>query len=130
MKELDPGHHYALDLLDAGENAITAIRFVKREGTRYPGNNGSYAGTNLQEPMRAMIARVKYLDAQEPCSENLVILQNLRDSIRLLEERAAHRHHRKPDWRLYEKTGETNDQIEFLDTCWKCGHIGCNGGCR
>ncbi len=47
MKELDPGHHFALNLLDCGENAITAIRFVKRKGAKYPGNQDSYPGANI-----------------------------------------------------------------------------------
>jgi hypothetical protein len=125
MKELDPGHHYAIDLLDYGGNAVTSIRFVKRMGENYPGNQSAYPGTNIQEVLRALIARVKYLDGQIPCVENKQLLTNLRDSVRLLEERAAHRHGRRPDWRLYEKDGSTNDQIEHLPTCKKCGHIGC-----
>lgn len=130
MTEIDPGHYFALDLLDAGENAITAIRFVKRAGVRYPGNQGACPGTNMQEVLRALIARIKYLDKQDGCVENRQILRHLRDCIRLLEERAARRHKRRPDWRLYEShSPETNDQIEHLPTCWRCGHIGCSGGC-
>lgn len=129
MKVLDPGHKFALDLLDFGENAVTSLTFVKRIGEKFPGNEPpAYPGTNLQEAYRAEIARHKYLDAQDPCPENQWCIRNLRNNIRFLEERAARRHGRKPDWRLYESNGlETNDQIEFLPTCKKCGHIGCEG---
>lgn len=129
MRVIDPGHKFALPHLDGdGEEIIT---YVKREGPGYPGNVGHYPGTNLQEGFRAEIARVKYLDQQDRCVENKLILNNLRDCIRLLEERAARRHGRRPDWRLYEKNGlETNDAIEFLPYCLKCGHIGCKGDCK
>lgn len=132
MKVLDPGHKFALDIFDFGENAITMITYVKRVGDKFPGNEPpAYPGTNLQESHRAEISRVKYLDNQDPCPENQIILSNLRDNIRLLEERAARRHGRKPDRRLYDAYDrETNDQIEFLPTCRKCGHIGCPGSCR
>jgi hypothetical protein len=125
MKELDAGHHYALDLLDCGDNAITSIRFVKRMGQKYPGNTTAYPGTNIQEVLRAVIARIKYLDRQLPCVENKSLLRHLRDCIRLLEERAAESHDRNPDERLSTKYGSTNREIECLPTCKKCGHIGC-----
>ncbi len=123
MNTLEEGHKYALAHLD-GEGE-TILDFVKREGEKYPGNVGSHEGTWLQEVWRAEIERVKSLDRQDPCVENKWILRNLRDNIRFLEERAARRHKRRPDWRLYEKDGTTNDQIEYLPVCQHCGHIGC-----
>lgn len=121
MITIDVGHCYALDHLD-GQGDVE-LRFVKREGRKYPGNVGHYPGTNLQEVLRACIDRVKYLDHQVQCRENLQIIYNLRDCLRLLEERAAQRHGRPADPRLYGLG--TNDPIEWLPTCPKCGHIGC-----
>lgn len=120
MKILDPGHTYELNHLD-GENK-SILTFVKREGDNYPGNVGEYEGTNLQEVLRALIDRVKYLNNQIPCSQNEQIITNLRHSIFLLEQRAAVRHGRKP------LEGWWN--IEFKPICNKCGHIGCKGNCH
>jgi hypothetical protein len=123
MKVIDAGHKYALVHLDgSGEEILT---FVKREGPGFPGNVGSYPGTNLQEVLRACIDRVKYLDGQVPSFHNKRILSHLRDCLRLLEERAADRHGRDKDGRMYDPYFRTNDQIEHLPTCSVCGHIGC-----
>jgi hypothetical protein len=123
VKVLDTGHSYELDHLDG--SGKTTLTFVKREGEGYPGNIGHHEGIWLQELWRAEIERVTRLNQQVPCMENIWVLRNLRDNIRFLEERAARRHGRNPDWRLYEKDGSTNDQIEYLPTCQHCGHIGC-----
>lgn len=132
VKVLDPGHQYALASLDTPHTSeYEFLAFVKRVGPQYPGNAGfPYSGTNCQEVLRALIDRVKYLDGQAHCVENVQILACLRDAIRLFEERAADRHGRRRDWRLYEKDGSTNDCIEHLETCDACGHIGCKGGCK
>lgn len=125
MRVLDPGHKYALSQLDGtGEELLT---FVKREGDKFPGNVGHYTGTNLQEVLRACIDRIGYVDNQVPHNSNKIVARHLRNCIRLLEERAARRHGRLPDWRLYEGDNYpvTNDQIEYLPTCSHCGHIGC-----
>jgi hypothetical protein len=134
MRVIDPGHKYALAHLDGtGE---TIIDFVKREGPAYPGNMGRCEGTNIQENLRALIDRVKYLDKQEHCTVNVQLLQGFRFFIRLLEERAALHHGRQsssllygvniPAWRGW----ETNPEIENVPTCLKCGHIGCLGTCH
>lgn len=126
MKVIDPGHMYELDNLDAGPaNPTSRLKFVKREGDKYPGNVGHYAGTNIQEVLRALIDRVKYLDGQEPCMENSEIIFYLRESIARLEERAAKRHGRTLAMRpcgLF--------PIEVMPTCPKCGHIECEGTCH
>lgn len=120
MRVIDPGHKYALRQLDGdGEEIVT---YVKREGDKYPGNVGHHPGTNLQEQIRAQIDRVKFLDEQDPCAENKVILVYFRNIIRRLEIRAAKRHGREPNY-------EWDDNIELLPTCPKCGHIGCEGEC-
>lgn len=117
MKTLDPGHFYALDLIDGrGE---TFLRFVKREGKGYPGNVGSYAGTNMQEVLRALIDRTKYLDNQIPHPSNKIIVYLLRSCIHKLERRAAERHGRllKMPYGL---------PIEHIPVCRTCGHIACD----
>lgn len=114
MKIIDPGHKYSLDNLDGNNNTI--LTFVKREGLKYPGNVGSYEGTNIQEVLRALIDRLVYLDNQAACSENNQILLFLRESIYLLERRAAYRHG-------HYLTPRVSDEIELLTTCKKCGHI-------
>lgn len=129
MRVIDPGHQYEVTVLDEDDHVAyprQVITFVKREGVKFPGNIGSYPGTNLQEVFRVCLDRVKYLENQVSCIENKQIQTKLRECIRLLEERAAKRHNRNSYYNLYEKDGSTNDQIEFLLTCPKCGHIGCN----
>jgi len=88
MLEIDPGHTYSVEVFDGDEQQI--IKFMKRD--RFPPNEGNQAGTNCQELLRVLISRVQYLDAQEPCPENQIILHNLRASILAFEVRAAKRH--------------------------------------
>jgi len=120
MKVVDPGHAYALLMLDSTREAF--LRFVKREGEGYPGNSGHYAGTNMQEVMRALIDRLKYLNDQIPDRRNHWIIGALRESISLLEERAAERHGRP--------FPKVPFEIETVPFCPKCGHIGCKGECH
>lgn len=134
MKVIDPGHVYELNFLD-GEPATTWAEhgpsfqenwliFVKREGPKYPGNIGHHPGTQLQEVLRALIDRVKYVEQQEHHAANDAVLYRLRDCIFFLELRAAARHGR-------ELRIENNlFRIEHLPTCDKCGHIGCEGKCH
>src|SRR5579871_2164805 len=101
MKVIDPGHLYVLNALDGDEGSSVQLRFVKREGKLYPGNEGHYAGTTIQEVCRALIDRVKYVNSQLPHDHNRVIINCLRLVILLLEERAAERHNREmPDVRM------------------------------
>ena len=124
MTVIDPGHDYYLDLLDGGIGRLaqTRLTFVKREGPGYPGNVGSHPGVNLQEVLRALIDRVKYLDRQIACSENRAVLLNLRAALHFLEVRAARRHNRP-----IPRFPEANELSPF---CHKCGHVGCEGECR
>lgn len=124
MKILDAGHKYELDHLDGGD--IETLTFVKREGDNYPGNVGHYEGTNLQEVIRALIDRVKYLDNQIEDHRNASVVYHLQLCIASLEQRAAERH------------GFGNPEIRFegdklLPTCLHCGHIlgvACNSECH
>ena len=90
MKELDPGHQYALDSFDGDHPQI--ITFMKRK--QFPPNDGNQAGTNCQELLRVLIARTLYLDAQDPWAENQIILNSLRAALLAFEVRAATRHGR------------------------------------
>jgi len=119
MKVVDPGHKYALSLLDYGENAITSITFVKRMGANYPGNTSSYPGTTLQETMRACLDRTRYLNHQKWSVFNLIVQYCLVIAVCALEYRAALRHRRWPP--LHPVNGAT---------CWKCLHVGCTGSCH
>lgn len=123
MRIIDPGHAYALRQLDG--NAEEFLTFVKREGLGYPGNQGSHPGTNLQEVLRCLIHRLKYLDNQIHCKENWAVIARLRESIRLLEQRAADRHGRQ-----HPRTIKKRTDIENEPVCDFCGHIGCEGRCR
>lgn len=119
MKEQDPGHLYHLDVLDGPPESHVVLRFVKRHGSKYPGNTNAYAGTNLQEVIRACIARIKYLNSQIPCEENTDILNNLRLCLWALESRAAKRHNRNLRFLI------EHEHIEDVPTCKTCGHIQC-----
>lgn len=129
MRVIDSGHQYEVTVLDENDQVAyprQVITFVKRDGMKFPGNVGHYPGTNLQEVFRVCLDRVAYLENQVSCEENKQIQANIRDCIRLLEERAAKRHNRNPDPHLYGKDGLSSNQIEFLPTCRKCGHVGCD----
>lgn len=123
MKVVDPGHKYALPCLDEPFNREFLLTFVKREGEKYPGNVGSYPGVNIQEILRAIIDRVKYLDKQVHDRRNENVITSLRHAIWYLEMRAADRHNRD----LHIPAGS---YIEELPVCEKCLHIGCNGACH
>lgn len=118
----DPGHKYQLKMYNgsymSGDKDVI-LTFMKREGEGYPGNVGHYAGTNIQEVLRALINRVEYLDNQIPNTRNWFVLENLRECILLLEERAAERHGRKLIITPSHLT------IEQEPTCPTCGHIQC-----
>ena len=126
MRVIEPGHQYALAHLDG--NLEELLTFVKREGPGYPGNVGHHPGTNLQEVIRAMIDRVKYVDGQVPCRENKIVIAALRESLQYLEIRAARRHKRPVPAELDELGEHGIGAIEALPVCRHCGHIGCPEG--
>lgn len=130
MKIIEPGHLYELNLLDKPRWKFWAkqrLKFVKREGSSYPGNIGHHEGTNIQEVLRALIDRVRYLNHQIPDSRNDDIVVWLRSSLLALERRAADRHGRelKEMLRVAPWAG-----IETDPTCPRCGHIQCPGTCH
>lgn len=108
MIVLDPGHTYELYSLVGyhvvGDDRVyeqtlgpsVTLRFVKRVGPKFPGNTPmAYSGTTLQEVLRALIHRTKYLHKQEPNWVNPVCIFLYRAALHLLEYRAAKRHKRR-----------------------------------
>jgi hypothetical protein len=120
MKIIDPGHVYDLQNLDGP--STSTLYFVKREGPGYPGNVGHHEGTNMQEVLRALIDRLKYVNGQAPDNRNALSIAHLRTTLWLLEDRAADRHGRELNVDML--------GIELLPTCPKCGHLGCVGACH
>jgi hypothetical protein len=122
MKVIDPGHIFELHTLDDETQGHDRLRFVKRDGPGYPGNVGHHGGTNMQDVIRALISRTRYLDAQIPDIRNAEAIAHFQTALYLFEERAARRHGRA--------FLEYEDDIELMLTCGLCGHIGCGGTCR
>lgn len=123
MKVIDQGHIYLLRNLDVrpGWHEYTQpLVFVKRDNPpeKYPGNIGHYPGTNMQEVLRALIDRIKYVGNQVYDASNTLVLRNLREALFLLEVRAAGRHGRHLALSYAQR-----EQIEDMPTCHKCGYI-------
>lgn len=116
MTIIDPGHMYSLECYDG--NIIQILGFMKREGPGYPGNVGTYPGTNIQEVIRVLINRTMYLNNQIYSRFNGSVIQHLRGALIDLEQRAAIRHGAN-----FTVSG---DYIEQIPTCKICGHIVCN----
>jgi hypothetical protein len=122
MKEIDAGHIYSLQVLDSDSSTANGnLVFVKRKGEKYPGNTSHFAGTNCQEVLRAVLARLTYLDGQIQDDRNKIASGHIVRAIFLLEQRTAERHGRKPP---------TPFESVFSETCIECGHVGCNESCR
>jgi len=125
MEVIDAGHKYKLKELDANEGQDRSVlTFVKRcdPPEKYPGNSNSYPGTTIQEVLRALIDRCKYVDNQIPCYQTKWCITLFRNAIWLLEKRAAERHRRT--------LVSTKQDIENEPTCNLCGHIQCEETCH
>ncbi len=85
MKTIYPGHLYELDHIDG--DGKTRLQFVQRKPFHEP-----VEGPTNQEVLRAVIDRVKALDAEVPWAGNQQILHHLRMAIALHEARALLRH--------------------------------------
>jgi hypothetical protein len=123
MRAIDAGHEYELESYDGTQP--NRLVFMKREGEGYPFNVGHHAGTNCQEVLRALIDRVKYLQKQIPCDENLGLLTHLRGALFCLEYRAARRH-----GRVLHIPSESALEVEDYAVHRLCGHIQCDGNCK
>lgn len=81
--EVVPGHTYKLQNLKGA--GTTTLRFYM-DPVLHSGK--SQEGPSTQEVLRACIARVKALDAEQPAVENADIIEHLRAAIRGFELRA------------------------------------------
>lgn len=105
--------------LDGFGNQV--LTFVKRcdhqNPSRFPGNKNSYPGTTLQNVIRALLERMRYLQNQVWCFENAIGIFCLQLALWLLEFRAGRRH-----GRIYLKSLHFS---EFAPMCPNCGHTAC-----
>jgi hypothetical protein len=129
MRIIEPGHIFELDHIDGKHKS--KLKFVSRVGDLYPGNTVSHEGTNMQEVMRALISRARFLNDQIPCAENTSLIHSLRQGIVLLESRAAQRHSLTDQFIeiLDESVQLDFSGVEDLPTCKHCGHLTCKQWC-
>lgn len=123
MVEMDPGHLFRLDALDGADKVW--LRFVKRQGDKYPGNHTSYSGTTTQEVLRAVVARLRYVYSQAPCVETAGAIDHAEKALVALERRAARLHGRLEEFRSISEA----DVVRGTGKCARCGHVGCTGSC-
>lgn len=128
MRVVDRGHEYLLRELDheglaPGAIAYQTLKFVKREGEGYPGNEGHHPGTTSQEVLRALIERGEYVNNQVPCAETQAATELMKAALILLELRAARRHERYLD-------APDMEWVVNAQACPKCNHVGCEGDCH
>lgn len=86
MRELVKGHLYSLQNLKG--DGFTSLAFYM-DPSLHQGQ--TCAGPSTQEVLRACIARVIALDAEQPALENEVILSHLRGALVQFELRAFRR---------------------------------------
>lgn len=113
MKVVNPGHLYLVENVDGPGDQ--QIRFVRRRGRdgKLLAERDSSPGILCQELLRVLIDRVCYLNDEDPCSEDVAIIQGLRNALRLFEARAARR------------TIEKLSMPELADACPECHHLLC-----
>ena len=134
MKVIDPGHEYELDYLDGHLSSTLSqkgsIVFVKREGLLYPGNVGAHPGVTMQELLRVGVHRMQHVDGQAHDDINIDVVEHLRQSIYLLELRAARRRGSALPFRRWASGRDfppnaIRHDIELEPVCRRCGHIRC-----
>lgn len=113
MKVIDPGHVYEVENIDGDGTQI--IQFVQRRGwdAELLPEEEREEGIQSQELLRVLIDRTLYLHAEQPWQENVKIVHNLRDALRLYEARAARR------------SIERLSMPERAKNCASCGHVLC-----
>lgn len=112
MRIVEPGHIYEVENVDG--DGRQRIVFVRRRG--HDGQllyAGRHEGILCQELLRVLIDRVRYLNDEDPCVEDVQIIGQLRDALRLFEARAARR------------TIEKLPMPELADACPICHHLLC-----
>lgn len=111
MRIIEPGHVYAMANVDGdGEQAVW---FVRRRDERAELLPVFTPGVLSQELLRVLIDRVRYLNDEDPCDEDVRIIANLRDCLRLFEARASRR------------TIEKMPMPEMAEACPICHHLLC-----
>lgn len=114
MKVLVKGHKYIVHHVgDDGDQCIDFVQRRKYNGERFP-DGFEYPGILSQELIRVLIDRTLYLNAEEPCTEDVEIIHHLRDALTLYESRAAR------------KNIEKLVKVEEAKVCHKCHHILCH----
>lgn len=124
MKVIDPGHMYELHQLDFSDYSVwdrrqITLQFVKREGSKYPGNVGHYPGTTIQDVLRCCIDRLMYVNEQDFHMANLFAMVDLKSAIYNLEVRATERHGIS-NWHLEWPERQTIETLPFNP---KNGHL-------
>jgi hypothetical protein len=116
MKIIEPGHVYRVQHVDGHPLRSTEICFVRRRGSdgRLLPEAQRSSGILGQELLRVLIDRTLYLNAEDPCTEDVEIVGKLRECLRLYEARAAR------------KTIEKMPMPERADACPICHHLLCD----
>lgn len=113
MRIQEPGHVYFVANVDGpGEQRIV---FVRRRGANAEllPEIERERGILSQELVRVLVDRVRYLNDEDPCAEDVAIIGHLRDVLRLFEARAARR------------TIEKLAMPEVAEACPICHHLLC-----
>ncbi len=120
MKVIDEGHSYLLQNFDNDGKSEPEcyLYFVKREGEKYPGNEGSHPGTIMQEAIRAIINRCRYVNAQKWNRHTDNVIGDMQMALWRLEVRHM---------TLHGGSGfpYPPEIIASISFCLKCGHIMC-----
>lgn len=115
MKCLEPGHVYEVANVDGP--GVQHIVFVRRRDARGELLDARrMPGILSQELLRVLIDRVRFLNDEDPCVEDVEIIHHLRGCLRLFEARAARR------------TIEKMPMPELVDGCPVCHHLLCSHG--
>ena len=108
MKVIEVAHRYKLCNKISGEQELV---FFKDLPESEPGHDGVLC----QEVVRVLLDRVHQLHIQDPCHENVEIVQRLRDILVLFETRAVRRMLEKS----YKVTGMHVEQLPRYEN----GHV-------
>lgn len=114
---VEPGHTYGLHNIGPGLykdiGHIVQFKRTRDERGRLLDPAEQREGPLAQELLRVLIDRTLYLNAEDPCNEDVAIVGHLRDALRLYEARAARR------------TIEKMPMPERESLCGVCGHLLC-----
>lgn len=118
MRILLAGHVYLAEEVggvrgqEAGHQTIAFVRRRDEHARLLPPDEQA-PGLLSQELLRVLIDRVRYLNDEDPCVEDVEILGRLRDALRPFETRAARR------------TIEKLPMPETAPACPLCHHLLC-----